>query len=493
MNPNNSKQNFKKRVDTVFAERFNDLTKKTDRMFGYLFIFQWLLGIAFALIISPHTWSGEWSQVHIHVYAAVFLGGLTAAVPIFFAFRYPGATLNRMMIAVSQILFSILFIHLTGGRIESHFHVFGSLAFLAIYRDWRPIIIATVVTAVDHLVRGAFFPQSVYGVLSATPWRAFEHAAWVLFEDSVLLYSIKHALEELRSVAESQVKLEDKNEQLLANIRSLEDEKIRTKTLTEVRRDLEVANQELDAFASAASHDLRAPLRSITGFIQILREDFKEQIGGDALQYFDKIVNSAMQMSKLIEALLELSRFGRNNLKIREVDLTDLTYQIMRDLCSTDASRKVEWIIQAGVKGHGDATMLQVIIQNLIRNAWKYSKNSVPSKIEFGTDLGEESQCVYFVKDNGAGFDMAHSGLLFQPFQRLHARSEFEGTGVGLATVQRIVHRHGGKIWADAKVGEGAKFSFTLGVPPLIKSDSKLKSVSKTGDSHSTRYGLSVL
>lgn len=197
-----------KRTNEIFHNYLLDLTSKTDRLFAYLFIGQWIVGILFAIFISPRTWIGEYSQVHIHVYAAIFLGGLIAALPVYLSFINPGAAINRMVVAFSQILFSILFIHLTGGRIESHFHIFGSLAFLAFYKDWRPVLLATIVTGLDHLIRGYFWPQSVYGVLTATPWRALEHAGWVVFEDLILFYSINIALKDLRLMSEKQAELE---------------------------------------------------------------------------------------------------------------------------------------------------------------------------------------------------------------------------------------------------------------------------------------------
>ena len=202
------------RADEIYSSRYVDRAKRTDRLFGVLFPFQWLLGIIFAVFISPRTWSGEYSQVHIHVYAAVFLGGIIAAFPTYLTLTNPGAALNRIVVSISQILFSVLFIHLTGGRIETHFHIFGSLAFLAFYRDWRPVAIGTVITAMDHLIRGLWWPESVYGVLTASPWRALEHAAWVVFEDIILFYSIRLALNELRAFSKAQAEMEGAMSQL---------------------------------------------------------------------------------------------------------------------------------------------------------------------------------------------------------------------------------------------------------------------------------------
>jgi signal transduction histidine kinase len=188
-------------------------------MFAWLMVCQWLAGIGAALWISPRTWIGTTSQVHVHVWAAILLGGAISSLPVFLAFKRPGYAFTRHTIAVAQMLTSALLIHLTGGRIETHFHVFGSLAFLAFYRDWRVLISATVVVAVDHFLRGVFLPQSVFGVLTPSSWRWLEHAGWVIFEDVFLLISIQQGLRDMRQVAERQARLEAVNESIEQRVR----------------------------------------------------------------------------------------------------------------------------------------------------------------------------------------------------------------------------------------------------------------------------------
>ncbi|MDB6059502.1 MAG: Blue-light-activated protein [Verrucomicrobiales bacterium] len=200
------------RAHELFKEQQLNITKHTDIVFARLMIFQWLAGIAAALMISPHTWTGTESHVHIHVWAAVLLGGLITSVPVAMAFLYPGRVITRHTIAIGQMLTSALLIHLTGGRIETHFHVFGSLAILAFYRDWRVLVSASAIVFVDHLARGFLWPQSVYGVMSAPIWRSFEHAGWVVFEVVFLIISIRKSLVEMLNVAERQARLEALNE-----------------------------------------------------------------------------------------------------------------------------------------------------------------------------------------------------------------------------------------------------------------------------------------
>src|SRR5262245_45275543 len=189
------------RAEPLFGTYQQEIYRRTDRMFAYLMAGQWLAGIGFALVVSPTAWSGASSQVHVHVWAAVFLGGVISLFPALLAVLSPGTAVTRYTIATAQMLMSALLIHLTGGRIETHFHVFGSLAFLGFYRDWRVLVPATVVVALDHLLRGLFWPQSVYGVLLASEWRWVEHAAWVVFEDVFLVMACVRGTRELHETA----------------------------------------------------------------------------------------------------------------------------------------------------------------------------------------------------------------------------------------------------------------------------------------------------
>jgi signal transduction histidine kinase len=208
-----------KRTEALFGESEQQIFLRTDRMFVWLMSFQWVGGIVAALWISPKTWIGATSQTHIHVWAAIFLGGAISGFPIFLAWKRPGQALTRHTIAIAQMLTSALLIHLTGGRIETHFHVFGSLAFLAFYRDWRVLVSATVVVAVDHLLRGLYLPQSVFGVLTPSNWRWLEHAGWVIFEDIFLIISIKQGRQDMLHVAERQSRLEVLNQDIEQRVR----------------------------------------------------------------------------------------------------------------------------------------------------------------------------------------------------------------------------------------------------------------------------------
>lgn len=234
------------------------------------------------------------------------------------------------------------------------------------------------------------------------------------------------------------------------------DRRVRERT-----QELEGANHELEAFAYAVSHDLRAPLRAMHGFSRALVEDYGERFQDEAGQYLEQIQKGAQHMSELIDGLLVLSRVTRGELRREPVDLSEYAREILEDLVRKEPDRKVAWEVEPGLTARGDPRMLEVVLRNLLANAMKYTARKAEARIRFGTELNDGERC-FCVNDNGAGFDMAHAEKLFQPFQRLHRADEFPGLGVGLATVQRIVHRHGGRIWASATPREGASFRFTL-------------------------------
>jgi len=224
---------------------------------------------------------------------------------------------------------------------------------------------------------------------------------------------------------------------------------------------LEGANQELESFAYSVSHDLRAPLRAMGGFSEALVADYGDKLEGEARDYLDEIVIGSRHMGQLIDGLLTLSRSTRGELHHDRVDLTAMANSISSELMKTEPGRRVEWRIEPGLSTGGDGRMIEVIMRNLLDNAWKYTAGMTEPVIRFFTELQGDER-FFCVADNGAGFDMAHIEKLFQPFQRLHRQDEFPGIGIGLATAQRIVHRHGGTIQATGAPRKGATFMFSL-------------------------------
>ncbi len=228
--------------------------------------------------------------------------------------------------------------------------------------------------------------------------------------------------------------------------------------------ELEAANKELEAFSYSVSHDLRAPLRSIDGFSQALLEDYADRLDEPGRQHIGRVRAATGRMAELIDDMLQLSRVTRAEMHREPVDLSALADSVIADLRRTEPGRQVEVTIPPGLTAEGDAKLLRIALVNLLANAWKFTGRQADARIKLGTQDGDDGRAFY-VRDNGVGFDMAYAGKLFGAFQRLHAMSEFPGTGIGLATVQRIVNRHGGRIWAEAAVNQGATFYFAL--PPI--------------------------
>lgn len=252
----------------------------------------------------------------------------------------------------------------------------------------------------------------------------------------------------------------------LANTTSVAMENVRVYTELEQRvalrtRQLEGLNRELEAFSYSVSHDLRAPLRAINGFTELLARELKDAATDKARHYMATVRDSTKEMGELIENLLRLSKVARQEVRRIDVDLAAMARKIAERLREEEPERAVEIVIPEKLPVNCDAGLISVVMENLLSNAWKYTGKTPQARIEVGTEAGTNGSVAFFVRDNGAGFPSDKADRLFTPFHRMHSAEEFPGTGVGLATVQRIIHRHGGRIWAQAEVGRGAMFSFT--------------------------------
>jgi light-regulated signal transduction histidine kinase (bacteriophytochrome) len=223
----------------------------------------------------------------------------------------------------------------------------------------------------------------------------------------------------------------------------------------------EAANSELEAFSYSVAHDLRAPLRHIDGFSQALLEDYADRLDDEGSGYLTHVREAAQQMGELIDDLLNLSRVTRAELNRERVNVSELVRSVIARLQSSQPDRQVDLVVQDGLEAQADQRLLDIVLMNLLSNAWKFTGKRQSARIEFAAQ-SDQSPPVFFVRDNGAGFDSKYANKLFGVFQRLHSARDFEGTGIGLATVRRIVSRHGGRIWAEGQVDQGATFYFTL-------------------------------
>ncbi len=261
--------------------------------------------------------------------------------------------------------------------------------------------------------------------------------------------AVKASLNILEDLSDAQAEIRTLNVELEARVEQ------RTAELL-------VANKNLEAFTYSVAHDLRSPLRTLSGYSEALREDYGDRIDETGRWYTERIQAATERMGALIDDLLNLSQVSRAEMSLGPVDLSTEVAAIAGELQTREPGRRVRFALQDGVWVNADRTLIRTVLQNLVENAWKYTAKRDDATIEFGTTAAEDARVCCYVRDNGAGFDPAFGGKLFQPFQRLHAVTEFPGTGIGLASVRRIIERHGGRVWAEGAVGRGATFYFTL-------------------------------
>jgi two-component system, sensor histidine kinase and response regulator len=438
-------------AERLFIHDYSLVLRRTDWLFAGLLAFQWLAAVIAALLISPKTWAGAASSVHIHLWAALLLGGAIASLPIIFIMLGPGRPLTRHMVAVAQMLFSALLIHLTGGRIETHFHVFGSLALLAFYRDWRVLLTASTVVAADHFLRGLFWPQSVYGVLGGAEWRWIEHAGWVVFEDAFLIVSCLQGIREMRSIALRQAEIEVQNEEL-----------------AETTKRAEAAAQAKSQFLANMSHEIRTPLNGVIGTTELLMET---TLDNRQAQFASVIRSSADTLLALINDVLDFSKIeaGRFELDRAPFDLREVVEDIAAMLAPHAQEKGLELVcsLSPAVDPYlkGDPARLRQVLLNLASNALKFTdKGEVALRVE--PEPGPEgfTSLRFTVRDTGIGISADQIGRLFQLFTQVDSSMtrRHGGTGLGLAISKQLVELMGGRIGVTSQPGEGSVFWFTI-------------------------------
>ena len=447
-------ETMRSRADELLAENRDWVFRQTDRWFAGLMALQWLAGIAAAYWISPRTWAGATSAPHIHLWAAIFGGGVISGFPILLALLCPGQTITRYAIAIGQMLTSALLIHLTGGRIETHFHVFGSLAFLAAYRDWTVFVPATLVVALDHFLRGAYWPQSVYGVLAASGWRWFEHAGWVVFENVFLIASCRRSVDEMRRIAEHQVTLEATSE-----------------NLRWAMENAEAANHAKSDFLAMISHEIRTPMNGIFGMTELALDTADD---ADRRDYLLRGRACATSLMTILNDVLDFSKIeaGRIELDSRDVDLRAVVDGVLDTLAFEADRRQLELIgfVDPRLPSilRGDAGRLRQVLINLAGNALKFTEQGeIEIRIEpSGGDVGVIRGTV---RDTGIGIPHEHQAAIFDAFVQAHANDprSHGGTGLGLAISQRLVRLMGGDIGMQSRQGAGSTFWFTARLFPV--------------------------
>jgi signal transduction histidine kinase len=462
-----------RRAVELFEERKNGNYRRTSRIFALLMSGQWVFAVTIALLFSPYAWEGKHTAIHAHVWIAIFLGGALSSLPIYLTLTQPTSVLTRNVVAVAQMMWSAVLIHLSGGRIETHFHVFGSLAFVAFYRDWKVLLPATVVVAADHLTRQLFWPESVYGILNPEWWRFIEHAFWVVFEDVVLIAACILSVEEMRTTSRAQAEVEElsarergKSEELnraLEELRTSQEQLVRAEKLAAVGQ-----------LAASVGHELRNPLAAVRNASTYIGKRLRDGGNGGAeprvRQFLDIMDREREVCTKFINDLLDFAR--ERPIRARPCPLGALAAEAIALVPPSSAEVAIEMAADLPVPDLDPDQFRQVLI-NLVQNAVEALEGREGGRVVLRASRGG-GRWRLTVSDNGPGVPAELTARIFEPLYTTKAK----GTGLGLAIVSAAVRRHGGTVRVES--GDAGS-TFVVEWPEQLPAAAALDSVGAPG------------
>ncbi len=454
-------QDLDARSEHLLREHQQSIYRNTDRLFAALMFFQWSGGILAAKWILPQTWAEGSTYLGWYAWGSVLFGAAVAGTAVLFAVLRPGRTATRHVIAVSQMLMSGLLVHQVGGQIEMHFYSFGSLAFLAFYRDWKVLVSATLIAAIDHMVRGLWWPQSIFGVAEVSSWLWVEHVGLLAFADVFLIRSCLLSVREMQDIARRRAELECTNEIIESEVRK------RTEELNRARVAAEAANQAKTVFLENTSHELRTPMNGILGMAELALDT---SLNAEQREYLTTVRSSAKTLLSLLNNVLDFATIDAGDLVLESKDFQ--LRESLEDSLQSLVARAEQKGLQLDCRVNesvpdaltGDVQRLRQLIVNLVGNGIKFTERGrVDLQVDVQNGRETEVELHFAVSDTGVGIPQDKLDVIFHPFEQADTSStrRYGGAGLGLSLASKLVELMGGKIWAESVPDKGSTFHFT--------------------------------